>query len=650
MRRFVLIAAGVIFAFLALALIAPYFIPASAYKGRIAAAAQAATGRKLVISGPVRFSVFPVLGIAAQDVRVENLPGAPGGPDFVSMKDLTAGIRLWPLFSGKVEITAIRFDQPVIHLAISANGRDNWTTPAQAASASAPEGGRSHSSLTPRFSGITINKGTLIYADAQNNVHHRLDHIELKIALTRLDAPIEVSGSFVAKGKKITLDGRISSLLALRSGAPTDADLSITSALIEAGFKGTLARHGSRGEIKLVTRDLSQLLSWAGKPMAAATALGRLSLRAEVQARGSSAQLQALKLVTDGMTITGELAYDGSGAIPTLAGNLAADNLNLNAFLANPATAAHDGVSSTQKAGWSKTPLNLSFLHAANANLTLTAQHITLRNLKLDSARMQLRLQEGQLQVNLDPIALYGGSGQLRIAVSPDHGSARFASSFDLANVEAKPLLNDALAVDHIEGLADLTYAVTANGQTPYAIMHSLAGKGSIALRNGRIRGVNLLQVAQEISSVLGNSATAGGNQQSTPFSTMGGSFVIANGVMINHDFHLQSPLLRMTGAGSINLGARTLDFIVKPLAVTSLSRSGIGVPFRIHGPWTHLSYTPDLSGVAGNILNSVTKGGISTKSVLQGLMGGTRSNPPSTPSHKTKKPLQLLQGIFGGH
>jgi AsmA protein len=650
MRRFVLITAGVIFTLFALALIAPYFIPASAYKGRIAAAAQAATGRKLVISGPVHFSVFPVLGIAAQDVRLENLPGAPGGPDFVSMKDLTAGVRLWPLLSGKVEITAISFDRPVIHLAVAANGRDNWTTPAPTAPTPGATAGGTPGGLTPQFSGINITNGTLSYADAQTNVHHRLDHIQLRIALTRLDAPLRVAGSFVARGQKITLDGRVSSLLALRSGAPTDADLSITSALVEAGFKGTLARHHSRGEIKLVTRNLARLLSWAGKPMAAAAQLGRLSLQAEIDATGSSEQLRALKLVTGGMTITGALAYDGSGTIPMLSGSLAADNLNLNAFMASPASTPPSGAAAKEASGWSKAPLNLSFLNAANANLTLTAQRVELRQLKLDSTRMQLSLQAGRLRVDLDPLALYGGSGQLQIALQRGRHGLHLASSFDLANVEAKPLLHDALAVDHIEGLANLSYTVSADGQDPDAIMHSLAGNGRIDLRNGRIRGVNLLRIAQEISKVLGNSATSGANQQSTQFTTMGGSFVISNGIMTNHDFHLQSPMLRMTGAGTINLGARTLDFVVKPLAVTALSRSGLGVPFRIHGPWTHLSYTPDLSGVAGNILNSVAKGGISTKSVLNGLMGGTRSTAPGSPKHKTSKPLQLLQGIFGGH
>jgi AsmA protein len=648
MRRFSLITAGVILTLFALALIAPYFIPASAYKGRIAAAAQAATGRRLVISGPVRFSVFPVLGIAAKDVRLENIPGAPGGPDFVSMKGLTAGVRLWPLLSGKVEITAISFDRPVIHLEVAANGQDNWTTPAATATgatAGGPRGG-----LTPRFSGISITNGTLTYVDAQTNVQHRLDHIQLRIALTRLDAPIRVAGSFMARGEKITLDGRISSLLALRSGAPADVDLSITSALIEAGFKGRLARHRSQGEIKLVTRNLARLLSWAGKPMASAAQLGRLSLQAEIDTTGSRAQLRALKLVTGGMTITGALSYDGSGKLPMLSGNLAAGNLNLNAFMASPAHTPPSGAAAQQLSGWSKTPLSLSLLTAANANLTLTAQHVELRHLKLDGTRMQLRLQAGRLHVDLDPLALYGGSGQLQIALRSGHHGVRLASSFDLANVEARPLLHDALAVDHIEGLANLSYTVSATGQNPDAIMHSLAGTGRIDLRNGRIRGVNLLRVAQELSKVLGNSAASGGSQQSTQFTTMGGSFVISNGIMTNHDFHLQGPMLRMTGAGTINLGARTLDFVVKPLAVTALSRSGIGVPFRIHGPWTHLSYTPDLSGVAGSILNNVAKGGISTKSVLNGLMGGTRSNAPGSPTHKPSKPLQLLQGILGGH
>ncbi|MDE2465608.1 MAG: AsmA family protein [Alphaproteobacteria bacterium] len=652
MRRIALISAAVIVALIGIALIVPYFIPASAYKGRIEAAAKAVTGRQLVIAGPVRFSVFPVLGIAAENVRLINAPGAPGGRDFVSMQDLAAGVRLWPLLSGKVEITAITFDRPIIHLAVDAKGQANWTMPAGSASSPSTTFNGKGGSLTPQFSGISISNGTVIYDDAETNVHRRLSHIELNIALTRLDAPIRVSGSFTAKGQKIGLDGRMSSLVALRSGAPTEADLSITSPLIEAGFKGTLARNASSGEIKLVTPNVAQLLAWAGKPLAAAAHLGHLSLQAQLSAKGSRESLRALKLVTGSMTIAGDLTYDGTGTVPKISGNLNADNLDLNTFMTSPAAGAASpaGAKTAQSAGWSRTPLNLSLLEAADADLTLSAQHVELRNLKLGTTRMQVRLNGGKLVATLNPVSLYGGSGQLQLAISQDHGAASLASNFALANVEARPLLHDALAVDHIEGIADLSYSVTARGQSPDAIMHALAGNGRIEFRNGRIRGVNLLRVAQELSTVLGRTGISAGSQQSTQFSTMGGSFVIANGIMTNHDFHLESPLLRMTGAGTIDLGDQTLDFVVKPLALTSLSRSGVGVPFRIHGPWTHLTYTPDLSGVAGSILNSVAHGGVSTKSVLQGLMGANQGGNKSPPTQKKVKPLQLLQGLFGGH
>ena len=200
---------------------------------------------------------------------------------------------------------------------------------------------------------------------------------------------------------------------------------------------------------------------------------------------------------------------------------------------------------------------------------------------------------------------------------------------------------------------------VSATGKSPNAIMHALAGKGAIVFRNGRIRGVDLANVARTIQNALSGAATS--SEASTGFTEMGGTFTIASGVMTNKDLHLLSPFFRMTGAGNINLGEQTIDFVVNPKAVASLKGQGgeqgargIGIPFHVYGPWSHIHYSPDLSGVAKDILQSVMTGGFSSKNVLQGLLGGQQGTDQTqqngTQNQKKPNPLDALKGLFGGH
>ena len=112
---------------------------------------------------------------------------------------------------------------------------------------------------------------------------------------------------------------------------------------------------------------------------------------------------------------------------------------------------------------------------------------------------------------------------------------------------------------------------------------------------------------------------------EKTPFSELAGTFTIANGVADNQDLRLVSPNLRVTGAGSFNLPARSLDYTVRPkiaaLNATTdravINLSNVEIPVRIEGPWDKPNFS-----VAGQeqILETVKEIGKNLKS--QGRRG----------------------------
>ena len=674
MRRTLLISLGVLAALVALAVILPFVIPADTYRARIEDEATAATGRQLKIDGPLRVTIFPELGVKAEKVTLANVPGGHA-PDFASMDSLQVGVKLIPLISGHIEVSQVTLNKPVIHLEKAKDGSGNWVLGAKKEAGtpgpSENAGGGMGAAASANFGGLRIADGQITYRDDATGKTRTLDNIDITIAITNLAEPVSLDGSLVTNGQKISLDAKIASPKALMDGAPTDTDLSLTSDLVQASFKGSLARNAASGTLKLDTPSLRKLAAWAGTPLAPGAGLGHLSLEGKLSSKGKTDSFSAIRLVLDKMTLTGALTLGRSNTVPFVGGKLAVNDLDLNPYLAPPAQTGGTGTGTgggapAKSQGWSTRPLDLSLLKTVNAKLTLSAGSLELRQLKIGKSTVTISLSGGALNADLNPVTLYGGSGRAQIAVNARRGVPHIANTVQFDNLAIKPFLTDALGVSRIEGTGTVTLDVSADGRSPNAIMHALAGKGAITFRNGRIRGVDLASVARTIQNALSGSATS--SDASTDFTEMGGTFTVDKGVMTNKDFHLLSPFFRMTGAGTVDLGEQQIDFLVSPKAVSSIkgqggeqNAGGIGIPFRIHGKWNDIHYTPDLSGAASSLLGAAAKGNLSTKGLLNGLLGGGQQSGQTQQGDQTQqggeqkkqqpqKPLDTLKGLFGGH
>ncbi len=188
-----------------------------------------------------------------------------------------------------------------------------------------------------------------------------------------------------------------------------------------------------------------------------------------------------------------------------------------------------------------------------------------------------------------------------------------------------------------------------------------MGGAARIKFVDGAIKGVNLAEIARTIQSALTGSAIGGAAK--TDFAELSGSFAIRQGVAGNRDLKLLNPFVRLNGAGIIDIGEQTMDYRVEPKAVSSIkgqggqsNLGGIGIPFRIKGPWSNLSYSPDLSGVLPSLLDSLTKGDNPLDSLkdggIDGIFGGKEPPPeegaPAKPPEKKKKPIDPLKDLLG--
>ena len=137
---------------------------------------------------------------------------------------------------------------------------------------------------------------------------------------------------------------------------------------------------------------------------------------------------------------------------------------------------------------------------------------------------------------------------------------------------------------------------LTARGANTDAVIKTLTGKGTIAARNGKIKGVNLQQSVNDAKAkydkLKGKSVDVKPKAtDESLFSSLTATFNITNGVARNDDLRLQGANIRATGKGSANLINEKLDYRLFVTLAEEASRKGSTVPVDIGGTLTQPQY-----------------------------------------------------------
>jgi len=623
------------------AVVAPFVVPVDTYKAKLIAAVRESTGRDLRIDGPVSFHLLPSIALSADQVSFSNAPGGVAR-NMAQLKSLEVRLQLLPLLSGTVAVDTFVLVDPVISLEVEKDGRPNWEfsgtaapTPAPTTAVRAPaaSGGGAMTTLARlRLANLQIENGTISYVDTRSGKRWEADAINLKIAMAGLDSPMSAAGSVAWNKQTVNLDLSIGRPAAFEGGQATPLKLKIASTPINFSFAGTGVGAPTLkldGDADLNIPSVRGLAAWAGQPMPTGNGFGLLAIKGKVAIAGPKYAFGDAAIVFDAIKGNGGIEFDNGGAKPYVKGSLQLDDLNLNPYIgatsssgtapaANPSSGA-GGTSAGGEQGWSTTPIDISGLKVADADFFLGANSIEYHDIKVGKSALVVHLKDARLTTDLTQLALYKGAGQGKVTIDGSGTVPAIQETFALKGVDMQPLLHDAANVNLLAGNGSLDMAVDGRGRSQRDIISSLAGKGSLHLDKGKIEGVNIIGIMKNAAKALSMGLVGSGND--TDFSTLSGTYTITNGVLKNNDLQLVSSELPMTGAGTIDLPQRQVNYRLTPKVAGALA-----VPVLITGPWDHLSYRPDIGAMLqqpGQLLN---QGGKSLQQVvpkgLQNLFG----------------------------
>lgn len=595
LRSLVLALTLVLVAFLALA-----FVPAEKVADLAAGEFRKATGRALTIAGPVRPTLWPMLGVRIGGIAVADADWA--GPDpMLEAEALSVALDAAALIGGEILITGIEAVNPVLRLTRAADGRANWDLGGTATGA-APGGagtGSAAGALAERpvsLDRLTVSGGRVIYRDAVAGQAHDLRDLTVETAVPALDGPVTLSLSGLLNEAPLTarfdVAGLSDALAGRMTGYSADLDLAGATARFDGRIGG--APFAAEGQVAVDARGLAGPFAALGLPapdLPAGFGRDRLALDAALTWDGTTLFLRDLAAGLDGTRVTGALDIATAGPRPRITADLVAGPLTVPS---GGAAGAGGGASSGgDGGGWSTAPIDVAALGLADATIALRAESLQAGALRVGPARLLARLDDRRLVVDIAELGTYGGTltGQ---AVVNGRGGLSASADLAAAGIALQPLLAATAGYDRLIATADGRVRLLATGGSVDALVRSLSGEGRVALGQGELRGLDL---AGMVRSLDPGYVGAG---QKTIFDSVTASFTLAGGVLANDDLAFSAPLLRAEGRGRVDLGARTLDYRLAPTALPGADGSGgVRVPVLISGPWAAPRIALDLEALA---------------------------------------------------
>src|SRR5215475_7539851 len=315
---------------------------------------------------------------------------------------------------------------------------------------------------------------------------------------------------------------------------------------------------------------------------------------------------------------------------------------------------------------WSDAPINLTGLNYIDAQVRISAAELDLAEARFSQAAIDATLAAGLLKVAVSNLGAYGGQASGEAIIDVSSGSPSYAMHCDLAGVRALQLLDSVAGFDKIDGKMQAKIAVRSAGASQQAIMSNLAGTAFVNFQDGAIRGLNVAQMIRSLTATTLNGWQEA-NEQATDLTQLSASFRIDRGQAATTDLNLVGPLVKMTGAGTIDLASKTLAFHVEPKLVMTTEGQGrtsdpigLGIPVVLEGPWAQPRIYPEMSGILDNPdaayakLREMGKGLFGPNGAglggLLGTLGGLSGNQSGAGSSGSGgKETNGGQGLLGG-
>ena len=635
----------------------------NSYKGVIEAKAREATGRELVIKGPIHLSLSPRPTLVAEDLSFANMPGG-ARPEMVTAKRLEIALDVMPLItSRRISVARLRLQGADLLLEIGRDGKPNWQF-AGAEPPPPPQGAAQPAAPAPRSAGggtnpltvrsIEVTDSTVTYRTDATGKEQTLSIGRVAIQPGASAIPIEAAGAL--DQVPFELKGSVGS--GVLAGAP-HFPVTLNGHLL--GFDLSLdGEFGQTFKAKVSAGDLKPLATALGTAL---PDLGAVSIDTTVSGPLTAATLDPLQLGIGKNQITGNAAIKLGGPRPEIAANLVSKEITLAsapAIAAGPAAPAANGeakpADKDAKLLFSPAPLPFDALRAVDLSARVEISSLKYNDLELDGVSATVTLANGLLTAK--PIAAGIAGGHMTIDATLDAAHQTVSLDGIGQQIAIDVLLKQLGVTPYLAAKADLSTKLAGHGESLHAIAATLDGTAGLTIGSGTIQ-------AKAVKSGLGEAAKLLGGGDAAQLECAVAQFQIAKGIATPRPLVIETGDAIVSGAGAIDLGREMIDLKIAP-RMRSANLAQLAIPVHVSGPLTAPGVQADTAGIAESAAAAIASGGVKP---LAGILpfggagggapaatGGCRAQPapaaagtapkPAAPAPAPAKPGNLLNNL----
>ncbi len=680
----------------------PFFFDPNDYKEEISEQVEKATGRTLTLNGDIELSVFPWVALELGPLSLSNAKGFKA-EQFVKVENTEVRIKLMPLLKKQLVMDTILLDGLTLNLEKNKAGKTNWDDLASDDKAVQDKPANSNSDKPALSSinidGVELTNANIIWTDASTSQQYKINNFNLTTGslapgksstidmnfdltsikpqvkahisldsdvmldlakqlytLTGLNFTINAEGEALPFPKTdITLTGDVIANMEQQTVAVSQLAVQIQDLLINGDVKASKISSDTpdiSGNLTVNPFNLRQLankLAIELPIMADNSTLELVKLTTGFTASNKRFNAQNLEVTLDQTKLSGQLGISNFSD-PAITFKLVLDEIDLDRYL--PPTSNKPAASDTKptpaKASDDKLPLEA--LRGINAKGTFDIGKLKISGTHSEKIHLELNANKGLIKLAPLSANMYQGQYKGNVSLDARGKTLKLALNESLKGVQVGPLLKDLNGSDKLSGAANAQAKLTGNGATVDQIKATLSGNGNFSFTDGSIKGVNIAESIRKAKAALGGKKITSNEPVKTDFSSLTGSFIAKNGVINNQDLLVKSPLLRIDGAGKINLPKEGIDYGLKVSIISSATGQGgkeladlkgFTIPVKITGSFDNPKPTVDLASLFKDKAKEEVKAKIADKlkdklggdlgGLLGGVLGSKKSEPATT-------------------
>ncbi|NDY44455.1 outer membrane assembly protein AsmA [Serratia marcescens] len=554
------------------------------FRGYMVKKVEQKSGYQLTLEGDLRWHIWPQLSILAGRMTL-TAPGAKA--PVVSAENMRLDVKLLPLLSHQLFVKQVMLKNAVILLTPDSEEHSQMDAPI------APAGtGTDAADAAWKFDidNLRVVDSLLIWQRADNEqINVRDINLTLQQTQTR-QAQLELSSRVNRDQRDLTFS--------------MAADVDLQQFPRQIGAK--------------VTQFNYQL---AGADIPNGGIQGEGNAQVVYQQTPAQIAVSQLSVSANNSQLTGDISAT-LGAVPSYVVNLNSANLDLDAlsgWQSSTNTAEQPAVTSAPviASQVDDRQQNLEALRDFNAQLNLQAAQLTYRGMNVTQLAVVADNQRGLLTLHKLAGQLAGGDFSLPGSLDARGNKPVISVQPALNQVELGTVLKAFDMPQMLTGKFSMKGDLTGDRLSSQSFERRWRGTAQLAMQDAQLHGLNIQQLIQQAVARNDNSVRGQDSyQRYTEVKNVSAQASLNQGTIKLSGLTADSPLLALTGAGSIDMPGKQCDMALNVRVTGGWQGRGelieqlqkTPIPLRVYGPWQQLNYQLQVDQVLRKTLQDRAK------------------------------------------